>query len=92
MLHIIKSEAGFQQAKAYLKKGDDVLFVESACYLATSCVDTSVDTTQEWRCYFLEQDMDARGLVKDDGGSLQVTDFKGFVELTEHHVASTTWD
>lgn len=34
MLHIIKSEAGFQQAKTYLKKGDDVLFVESACYLA----------------------------------------------------------
>jgi tRNA 2-thiouridine synthesizing protein B len=87
MLHIIKSEAGFQQAKTYLKKGDDVLFVESACYLAMS-----VDTTQEWQCYFLEQDMDARGLVKEDRESLQVTDFKGFVELTERHVASTTWD
>lgn len=87
MLHIIKSEAGFQQAKTYLKKGDDVLFVESACYLAMS-----VDTTQECQCYFLEQDMDARGLVKAGKESLQVTDFKGFVELTERHIASTTWD
>jgi tRNA 2-thiouridine synthesizing protein B len=52
----------------------------------------SVDTTQEWQCYFLEQDMDARGLVKEDRESLQVADFKGFVELTERHVASTTWD
>ncbi|WP_234494647.1 DsrH/TusB family sulfur relay protein [Vibrio maritimus] len=87
MLHIIKSEVGYQQAKAYLQKGDDVLFVESACYLVVS-----VDTTQEWQCYFLEQDMDARGLAKDNGQALQVTDFKGFVELTERHVASTTWD
>ncbi|MGR5503806.1 sulfurtransferase complex subunit TusB [Vibrio sp. DNB22_10_4] len=92
MLHIIKSEAGFQQARTYLKKGDDVLFVESACYLATSCLETSVDTTQDWQCYFLEPDMDARGLVKNDDGSLQVVDFKGFVELTERHIASTTWD
>lgn len=92
MLHIIKSEAGYQQAKAYLRKGDDVLFVEGACYLATKYLETNVDTTLEWQFYFLQQDMDARGLVKDGGHSLQVTDFKGFVELTERHVASTTWD
>ena len=92
MLHIIKSEAGYQQAKAYLRKGDDVLFVEGACYLATKYLEISVDTTQGWQCYFLEQDMDARGLVKAGKESLQVTDFKGFVELTERHIASATWD
>ncbi|MBY6198971.1 DsrH/TusB family sulfur relay protein [Vibrio hangzhouensis] len=86
MLHIIKSEAGYQQAKSYLQKGDDVLFVESACYLVGT-----VEADKQWQCYFLKQDMDARGLMQGNDISAQVTDFNGFVELTERHIASTTW-
>lgn len=87
MLHIIKSEAGYQQAKPYFQQGDDVLFVESGCYIANA-----IDADQVWRSYVLKEDMDARGLVNTREEGAQITDFNGFVELTEQHIASTTWE
>lgn len=87
MLHIIKSETGYQSARQYLNQGDDVLLIESASYIPTT---TELDD----RCvhYSLKEDLVARGLSIESTERTQVVDFNGFVDLTERHVASTTWE
>ncbi|MCY9855960.1 MULTISPECIES: sulfurtransferase complex subunit TusB [Vibrio] len=87
MLHIIKTEIGYQQALRYLSQDDQVILVENACYLITD-----KNLTLPSACFVLQPDLSARGLMSLVSESTQVVDFNGFVELTERHVNSTTWE
>ncbi|MFC5076371.1 Protein TusB [Vibrio thalassae] len=87
MLHIIKTETGYQQALSYLSQDDQLILVESACYLVTD-----KNVTLPSACFVLQPDLAARGLMSFASDLIQVVDFNGFVELTEQHVSSTTWE
>ncbi|MCG9789996.1 sulfurtransferase complex subunit TusB [Vibrio barjaei] len=87
MLHIIKTETSYQQALSYLSQDDQMILVERACYLVTD-----KNLTLPSSCFVLQPDLTARGLMPLVSDLTQVVDFNGFVELTEQHVSSTTWE
>ncbi|MGV2990677.1 sulfurtransferase complex subunit TusB [Vibrio sp. E150_011] len=87
MLHIIKNETGFKHAQCYLNLQDAIILIQDASYLAGMPLFSEKDNV-----FVLSEDLQARGLSVESSNNLQVIDFKGFVELTEIHENSITWE
>lgn len=91
MLHIVKHYRSLDEAIANMLKNDDLLLVEDAVYAAVKghkanlgLVAATIST------YSLMADVEARGLILDS--TQQTVDFVGFVDLTEKHSSSITWE
>lgn len=93
MLHIIKSQSGLTDAINLIQPNDSVLLVEDAVYALFRQSSPLIGLKdQKDRCWVLQEDLAARGLVDSANVDAQLTDFKGFVYLTEQHAQSITWD
>ena len=93
MLHIIKSQSGLTDAINFIQPDDAVLLVEDAVYALFHQSSPLIGLKdQKDRCWVLQEDLLARGLVELANVDAQLTDFKGFVYLTEQHAQSITWD
>ncbi|WED26458.1 sulfurtransferase complex subunit TusB [Vibrio sp. DW001] len=91
MLHIVKHYRSLDEASANVVKGDDLLLVEDAVYAAVKGHKANaylVATTNA--PYSLIADVEARGLLLES--TQKTVDFVGFVELTEKHSSSITWE
>ncbi|MGV3002186.1 sulfurtransferase complex subunit TusB [Vibrio sp. E150_018] len=93
MLHIIKSQSGLADAINVIQPDDAILLIEDAVYalFRQSSLLTGLKDQKD-RCWVLQEDLGARGLVGLASVSAQLTDFKGFVYLSEQHSQSITWD
>lgn len=91
MLHIVKSQAAIIELMPFVTAHDQVLLIEEAVYGANprheffsylSGLDVAV----------LEADVNARGMTDKVSAKLRSVDYAGWVELTEAHRQSMTWE
>ncbi len=89
MLHIIKNSAALDNAMAYSQPNDQFILLEDAVFaLISEQYGRSLMLSLSERCFALEVDLEARGIVSD---LIELVDFTGFVELTEQHQTNITW-
>lgn len=93
MLHIIKRQQAISAALTQFESTTDaILLIEDAVYLAnpSHCSHSSIAD----RCgvFVLAPDLRARGLSQLVSDGIAQVEYIGFVELTECHSASLTWE
>ncbi len=91
MLHIIKTQSSIHSALNYVQTGDVILLMEEAVYLANSRHHLHA-LLAEKAVYVLIPDINARGLQSVIADNLLQVDYPGFVELSEQHSSSLTWE
>ncbi len=90
MLHIVKHYRSLSEALSYASESDPILLTEDAVYAAIAGHKSHSQLNGIQTVYCLSADVDARGVQVAD--KVKLVDFEGFVELTELHAASLTWD
>ncbi|MFC1236925.1 sulfurtransferase complex subunit TusB [Vibrio sp. F74] len=91
MLHIVKHYRSLDEATANVVEGDDLLLVEDAVYAAVKGHKANTYLVAATTApYSLVADVEARGLLLEI--TQKTVDFVGFVELTEKHSSSITWE
>ncbi len=90
MLHIVKHYRSLAEALSYASADDTILLTEDAVYAAIAGHKSHSELTGIQLIYCLSADVDARGVQVAD--NIELVDFEGFVELTELHASSLTWD
>lgn len=92
-LHIITRSDSQSQSiyhcLSFIGKNDALLFIEDGVYCILNNPLRRELLNKSVRCYYLEADMEARGLSAGD--NVQTIDYNGFVTLTENHHPSQTW-
>ncbi|WP_260261319.1 sulfurtransferase complex subunit TusB [Vibrio intestinalis] len=91
MLHIVKTTSAIQDMAKLCQEGDQVLLIEDAIYAANS-QHGLFSLLKSLQVYVLENDAIARGIYNRLSPSITAVDYAGFVELTEHHANSLTWN
>ncbi|ENO8417512.1 sulfurtransferase complex subunit TusB [Vibrio mimicus] len=91
MLHIVKHLEKLPLVAAYLLPGDAVLLTENAVYAAAvqSPYRMSMNDPIEWSV--LQEDLQARGWLKNVDPSIHIVSMSDFVDLTVNHDKSITW-
>jgi tRNA 2-thiouridine synthesizing protein B len=93
MLHIIKRQQAIAAAlKQFESNTDAILLIEDAVYLANPNHHSHSLISAFNRVFVLAPDLRARGLSQLVSDNLTQVEYLGFVELTESHSASLTWD
>lgn len=93
MLHIVKHYRHLSDALTYLQQEDALLLVEDAVYAALRTHKAHALLVEATcRQFVLSEDVNARGLMLNDSNEITAVDFVGFVELTEEHIQSLTWN
>ncbi len=93
MLHIVKSTTALSSVMLCLAEDDVVLLCEQAVVAANAAHQSfSVIASYLAQVRALEADIAARGLTQLIDNGVTPVDFIGFVELTEQHAQSMTWD
>lgn len=87
MLHIVKNRTALESATAVFSPLDELILLEDAVYLANYCPENISNVS-----FVLRDDLLARGIDEQWVVNSQIIDFTGFVELTERHAASLTWE
>ncbi|MDF2154681.1 sulfurtransferase complex subunit TusB [Vibrio sp. CAU 1672] len=91
MLHIIKTLTGLHDAVALCHEQDALLLIEDAVYAANP-QHQSFPMVKGQAAFVLDSDLLARGISHRVSPSCTVVDYAGFVELTEQHRNSLTWN
>ncbi len=95
MLHIISTRSEQEILFARIAKGDTLLFIADAVLSLHKKSQTAkiiLTHCQDKRCYVLEADLFARGLVLDEIlAEVSVVDYSGFVSLTIKNEVIKTW-
>ncbi len=95
MLHIVTHHRFAVQFER-VAQGDTVLFLaDSIVFLHKKgrFAEHFLIWSQLYRCYVLQADMLARGLLEDElVAGVQVIDYSGFVDLTVAHKVIKTWN
>jgi len=91
MLYIVKTTSAIQDMAKLCQEGDQVLLIEDAIYAANS-QHGLFSLLKSLQVYVLENDAIARGIYNRLSPSITAVDYAGFVELTEHHANSLTWN
>ncbi|WNJ96962.1 sulfurtransferase complex subunit TusB [Vibrio ruber] len=91
MLHVIKTDAALKQVHPFYSEQDSILLIEDAVYAANP-----LHYAFEWlkgkNVFVLEADAKARGICHRIDPSTVMTNYLGFVELTEQHHSAMTWE
>ncbi|MDW6091115.1 sulfurtransferase complex subunit TusB [Vibrio rhizosphaerae] len=91
MLHVIKTDTALKQVTPYYSAQDVLLLIEDAVYAANP-----LHYAFEWLAgktvFVLEADVKARGIYHRVSPLATIIDYLGFVELTEQHHTTMTWE
>ncbi|MDW6002075.1 sulfurtransferase complex subunit TusB [Vibrio mangrovi] len=91
MLHVIKTVSALKEAYLFRSAQDVILLLEDAVYAANP-LHHAFGLLKESNVFALEADTKARGIYHRISPSVSVIDYLGFVELTEQHPTSVTWE
>lgn len=90
MLHIVKTQQAIHSTLLSVANGDDILLIEDAVYLANPKHHLYA-LLAGYSISVLSADLKARGIAALVAENIQPVDYLGFVELTEQHPNSLTW-
>ncbi len=94
-LHIIAKapmSASIAELNAVIDEGDVLIFIEDGVYFARTEFSPSPSSAPRFRhleCYFLKEDLAARGIEVIEG--MQTVDTRGFVALSARLPRSVSW-
>lgn len=96
MLHIITAKVELDILLARIAKDDVLLFISNAVLslhkYALSAQKIALHCT-DFKCYALEADLLARGLLPEDVLSdISIIDYQSFITLTIDHEVIKTWN
>ncbi|MFB9215400.1 sulfurtransferase complex subunit TusB [Vibrio sinaloensis] len=91
MLHIVKTISALEDVMRVLRDEDSLLLVEQAVFAANP-QHKAYRQIQGFEISVLTADAKARAIDNRISPSVTFVDFAGFVELTEKHANSTTWE
>ncbi|MBM4208872.1 MAG: sulfurtransferase complex subunit TusB [Gammaproteobacteria bacterium] len=95
MLHLIFTSPLDTAILDRMAQGDAAVFMESAVLAVLKngqCADTLIKQQEQSRFYVLSEDMDVRGIQKDEIiPGLEVINHSGLVQLTVEHSPIQSW-
>ncbi|KUI97115.1 sulfurtransferase complex subunit TusB [Vibrio sp. MEBiC08052] len=91
MLHVIKTDAALKRVHPFYSAQDTILLIEDAVYAANP-LHHAFELLKEKAVFVLKADAKARGICHHISPSTTMTDYLGFVELTEQHRSVMTWE
>lgn len=91
MLHIVKTQHAIHSVLLSVESGDAIILTEDAVYLANPRHQFH-SLLNGHSVSVLTADIIARGTQSLVGERLHQIDYTGFVELTEQHQSSLTWE
>jgi tRNA 2-thiouridine synthesizing protein B len=84
------TSASIAELSAIVDEGDVLIFIEDGIYFArTEFSPSSAPRFKHLECYFLEEDLAARGIDILEG--MQTVDTRGFVALSARLPRSVSW-
>ncbi len=91
MLHVIKTDAALKRVHPFYSEQDSILLIEDAVYAANP-LHYAFELLAGKTVFVLQADAKARGIHHRISPSTTITDYLGFVELTEQHHSTMTWE
>ncbi len=97
VLHIVnKSPSQSDTLDSCIRRaepGSAILLIEDAVYalLTLEELNTKYKKLKQIKIYALAEDVSARGLRQWSADQIELIDYAGFVELTEHYASSMSW-
>lgn len=91
MLHIVKHLEKLPLVNAYLLPGDAVLLTENAVYAAAAQSPYPISLNDQISWTVLQEDLQARGWLKNIDPRITIATMSDFVGLTVSHEKSITW-
>ncbi|MBK4775772.1 sulfurtransferase complex subunit TusB [Candidatus Pantoea edessiphila] len=74
--------------------GDDIILLQDGVIAALKgnlAIEKILNTNKSIRIYVLEEDLIARGLIKQISTKVYLVNYNGFVKLTEKHKQQMMW-